>query len=50
MLLQGLVAGMIGPGPALTAVRVGVGLAFFWLWLTLLHEAELGAEPGAERA
>lgn len=49
MLLQGLVAGMIGPGPALTAVRVGVGLAFFWLWLTLLHEAELGAEPGAER-
>jgi len=43
--LQGLVAGMIGAGPALTAVRVIVGVAFLWLWLTLLHESELGAEP-----
>lgn len=40
LLLQGLVAGMIGPGPALTAVRLIVGLAFLWLWATLLHEAE----------
>lgn len=40
MLLQGLVAGMIGPGPALTALTLGVGIAFLWLWATLLHEAE----------
>lgn len=42
MLLQGLVAGMIGPGAALWAVMAGVGLAFLWLWLTMLHEAERG--------
>jgi hypothetical protein len=42
LLLQGLVAGMIGPGPALAAVRSAVGLAFLWLWLTLLREAERG--------
>jgi hypothetical protein len=42
MLFQGLVAGMIGPGPALTAVSVLVGAAFLWLWATLLHEAERG--------
>ncbi len=42
MLLQGLVIGMIGPGPALWAVNFGVGLAFLWLWLTMLHEAERG--------
>ncbi len=46
MLLQGLVSGMIGSGPALTAVWVLVGVAFFWLWFTLLHEAEWGAERG----
>lgn len=40
MLLQGLVAGMIGPGPALSAVTLVVGVAFLWLWSTLLHEAE----------
>ena len=40
LLLQGLVAGMIGPGPALWLVTTGLGLAFLWLWLTLLHEAE----------
>lgn len=44
MLLQGLVAGMIGPGPALWAVSSLAGLGFFWLWLTMLHEAERGAE------
>ncbi|MBN8631011.1 MAG: YIP1 family protein [Rhodobacterales bacterium] len=43
MLLQGLVSGMIGPGPALTAVTLGIGVAFLWLWGTLLHEAETGA-------
>jgi hypothetical protein len=42
MLLQGLVAGLIGPGPALWAVSIGSGLAFLWLWLTMLHEAERG--------
>jgi hypothetical protein len=42
MLLQGMVAGMIGPGPALSAVTMVVGLAFLWLWATLLHEAERG--------
>lgn len=42
MLLQGLVSGMIGPGPALSAVTVVVGVAFLWLWATLLHEAERG--------
>lgn len=40
MLLQGLVAGMIGPGPALWAVNVVVGLAFLWLWILMLIEAE----------
>ena len=42
MLLQGLVAGMIGSGPALTLVTLFAGVAFLWLWATLLHEAELG--------
>ena len=42
MLLQGLVSGMIGPGPALTLVTLLVGAAFLWLWATLLHEAEHG--------
>jgi hypothetical protein len=42
MLLQGLVAGMIGPGPGLWLVTTIVGLAFLWLWLTMLHEAERG--------
>jgi hypothetical protein len=42
MLLQGLVAGMIGPGPALWLVSSLTGVAFLWLWLTMLHEAERG--------
>jgi hypothetical protein len=42
MLLQGLVSGMIGTGPALTAVTALIGAGFFWLWFTLLHEAERG--------
>lgn len=42
MLLQGLVAGMIGPGPGLWLIVGIVGLAFFWLWLTMLHEVEKG--------
>lgn len=43
MLLQGLVSGMIGSGPALTLVSLLVGAGFLWLWATLLHEAETGA-------
>ncbi|AZL57651.1 YIP1 family protein [Tabrizicola piscis] len=42
MLLQGLVQGMIGPGPALWLVNTVVGLGFLWLWLTMLHEVERG--------
>lgn len=40
LLLQGLVAGLIGPGPALWAVWAVVGVAFLWLWLTMLHEVQ----------
>ncbi len=40
MLLQGLVAGMIGPSPGLWLVTTIVGIGFLWLWLTMLHEAE----------
>jgi hypothetical protein len=40
MLLQGMVSGMIGPGPAFVAVTTVAGVAFLWLWLTMLHEAE----------
>jgi hypothetical protein len=40
MLLQGLVAGMIGQGPELTLVSVVVGLAFLVYWFVNLKEAE----------
>lgn len=46
MLLQGMVGGMIGPGPALSAVTLVVGVAFLWLWTTVLREAERGADRG----
>jgi len=42
MLLQGLVAGMIGPGPGLWLVSALTGIGFLWLWLSMLHEAERG--------
>lgn len=42
LLLRGLVAGMIGPGPGLTALTWISGLAFLWLWATHMHEAERG--------
>jgi hypothetical protein len=42
MLLQGMVAGMVGPGPGLWLVNAVVGVGFLWLWLTMLHEAERG--------
>ncbi len=40
MLLQGLVAGMIGPGPALWLVSAVIGASFLWLWLTMLFEVQ----------
>jgi hypothetical protein len=40
MLLQGLVKGMIGPGPALTLVSSATGVAFLLFWIINLIEAE----------
>ncbi len=40
ILLQGLVAGMIGPGPALTSVQVVVGVGLLYMWINMLIEAE----------
>lgn len=40
MLLQGLVGGFIGPGPALTVIGCLVLAAFLWIWLSMLAEAE----------
>lgn len=42
MLLQGLVAGMIGPGVQRDLVAALVGLAFLWIWISMLREAERG--------
>ena len=42
LLLHGLVAGFIGPGPGLTAVGVVWCTVFLWFWLVTLHEAEWG--------
>jgi hypothetical protein len=42
MLLQGMVQGMIGPGPALTSVRVLVIGGFLYLWLNALIEEARG--------
>ncbi|MFN3846984.1 MAG: YIP1 family protein [Paracoccaceae bacterium] len=40
MLLQGLVAGLIGPSPGLTAVGVAAGAAFVVFWALALIEVE----------
>lgn len=40
MLLNGLVAGFLGQGAALTAVGFAVALGFFYLWINMLIEAE----------
>ncbi|WP_395002605.1 YIP1 family protein [Cypionkella sp.] len=40
MLLQGLVAGMIGQGPQLLSVQALVGLGFVWIWISMLRVAE----------
>ncbi len=45
MLLQGLVAGFVGPGPALTLTGLAVLLAFLFLWLSALAEAERAPAP-----
>lgn len=42
MLLQGLVAGMIGPGVQRDLVAALVALAFAWIWIAMLREAERG--------
>jgi hypothetical protein len=39
-LFHGLVAGFIGPGPALTLVGAGLLLAFSAIWVLCLREAE----------
>jgi hypothetical protein len=40
MLLQGLVAGFIGPGTPAVAVGVGVAVMFAYLWINMLIEVE----------
>lgn len=40
MLLQGMVAGMIGPSPGLTAVGILAGAAFVIFWVLALIEVE----------
>lgn len=42
MLLQGLVAAFLGPGPALTLTGLAVFAAFLWFWVTGLRIAEFG--------
>ena len=42
VLLQGLVAGMVGPSPGLIAVQLLAGGGFLWIWLSMLIEAERG--------
>ena len=45
MLLNGLTAGFVGQGPALTLVGFVWFMAFLWIWLSSLKTAETG---GAE--
>jgi hypothetical protein len=40
MLLQGLVGGMIGPGPGFTALGLIILVAFLTIWAKMLIEAE----------
>lgn len=42
MLLQGLVAGFVGPGPALTVLGGVVFAVFVWFWFSALRVAEFG--------
>ena len=43
VLLNGLVAGFVGPGADLQAVGIAWCVAFFWFWIAGLTEAEWGA-------
>ena len=45
MLLNGLVAGLIGTGPALSATGALIFAAFLWIWGAGLHAAEFGPVP-----
>lgn len=40
VLLQGLVAGFIGPGVQLNLLSAATGVVFLWLWFSMLSEAE----------
>ncbi|MEO1106876.1 MAG: YIP1 family protein [Pseudomonadota bacterium] len=44
VLLNGLVAGFIGPGPALTLVGLIWVAVFFWFWLSGLRQVQRSAE------
>ena len=43
LLLRGLTAGMVGPGPALTAIDLIAAAVFLWFWLSGLFVSERGA-------
>ena len=43
MLLHGLTAGFVGPGPALSLVGLVVLAGFVWIWINSLRVAERGA-------
>lgn len=47
-LLFGLVAGLIGPGPALNAVGAVLLAGFAWQWGAALWESEAGGQPAGE--
>ncbi|WP_347310075.1 YIP1 family protein [Defluviimonas sp. SAOS-178_SWC] len=42
VLLRGLVAGFMGPGPQLSIVSVATFAVFLWFWFTGLRAAEFG--------
>jgi hypothetical protein len=42
MLLQGLVAGFVGPGPGLSVLGAAVFGVFLWFWIAGLRVAEFG--------
>ncbi|MGB3407850.1 MAG: YIP1 family protein [Jannaschia sp.] len=43
LLLLGLTAGFVGPGPAQTLVGLITVFGFFWIWFNSLYVAESGA-------
>jgi hypothetical protein len=49
-LLNGLVAGFVGPGSALTATGAVTGIAFLYIWIGGLLEAEFPSGPSADPA